>query len=299
MALVVGGLVFFEQAAAFAAATIQVTPATGLVSGKTVTVVGSGLAGSAKGLVLECNEAPREPTVFVGPPFDMAEPVGCSAPSLKHIVTTSASGTLATTLVVREGRKLGPPCGFDPVDGACSNHRDSAGNKPGKDAQNYPCPPSPAQQVAGIGCAIVFIDTSQEQVSAPITFLEPLTPAPPGTTTPTVPGTTPTTKPTTPTTAPPPTPSTVPSTPPTTLPRTSPSSSPVPPVLPGSSPPAKTGTATSPSPGSVATSSGHLAFTGLGRSGKLLAALGGFLLLLGLVLLFSDVRRFLPWLLGR
>jgi Neocarzinostatin family len=165
-----GALALFGTDVAFGSATINVTPAFGLTGGTVVTVTGTGLAKNAHGNVLECNGAPGEPTVFVGPPFDEWVPVGCSPPSLKHIATTGANGSLATTVVVHGGKKLGPPCGVIPVYGGCP-HFDSAGQRPRKDAQNYSCPPSPAQQAVGVTCSLVFIDTAQERVSAPITLV--------------------------------------------------------------------------------------------------------------------------------
>lgn len=168
--VIAGALVLFGTDAAFGAATIRVTPAFGLSGGKVVTVTGTGLAKNAYGTVIECNGTPGEPTVLVGPPFDEWVPVGCSPPSLKHIVWTGASGSLATTVVVHGGKKLGPPCGVIQVFGGCP-HLDTAGQSPRKDAQNYPCPPSPAQQAVGVTCSLVFIDTAQERVSAPITLV--------------------------------------------------------------------------------------------------------------------------------
>jgi hypothetical protein len=52
------------------------------------------------------------------------------------------------------------------------------------------------------------------------------------------------------------------------------------------------------SPGSVTANSGSLAFTGLGSVGKILAVVGGILLLLGLVLYFFDVKKLAAWFLG-
>jgi hypothetical protein len=296
--LMVGAFLFFGSAAAFATGpSISVRPNTGLTGGKTVTVVGSGLAAGAKGYVMECNEAPGEPTVRIGPPFDESLPIGCSAPSLKRIVSTTANGTLATTTIVHEGRKLGPPCGVFPIIAGCA-HADSAGQRPRGDAQNYPCPPSPAQQVAGVTCALVFVDTSHDQAAAPIVFLGPKAPPPPPTTTP---GTTGTTSPgTTGTTAPGTTGTTAPGTTPTTAAH---GSTPVPGATTGGSPAAATKPASasapgSTSPGSVTASSGSLAFTGLGSVGKVLAVVGGILLLLGLVLYFFDVKKLAAWFLG-
>src|ERR1700684_987033 len=95
-ALVVGGVVSLASAQAFAAGTLRVGPATGLTQGKVVSVAGTGLAANAYGYVLECNSAPHDPPLYVGPPFDQPVPIGCSRPSLKYIVSTSSAGTLST-----------------------------------------------------------------------------------------------------------------------------------------------------------------------------------------------------------
>ncbi len=304
-ALVVGGVLSIASAPAFAAAALRVSPANGLVQGEVVRVSGSGLAAHAFGYALECNSAPHEPTVFVGPPFDLRVPVGCSRPSLKYIVSTNSDGTLSTTIKVHVSRNLGPPCSVYSVFGPCGGRPDSAGKGPRADAQNYPCPPSPAQQEAGVTCSLVFYDTSHEVVSTPITFLGlgPPTKTPPATTPPatTPPATTP------PATTPP---GSTHTPPPGT--GTSPGGSGSSPG--GSSPgtPGLTratgggsgaGASTGGDPGSTGTgavsaNSGSLAFTGLGTTGKLLAGLGAFFLLLGLVLLFVNVRRVGTWLLG-
>ncbi|HEY5026704.1 MAG TPA: hypothetical protein VII76_17135 [Acidimicrobiales bacterium] len=297
--LVAGGFVLFKTATAVAASpSISVRPATGLTGGKKVTVSGSGLAASAKGYVLECNEAPGEPTIHIGPPFDESLPIGCSAPSLRRITATTSDGTLATITIVHEGRKLGPPCGVFPVIAGCGR-ADTAGKRPHADAQNYPCPPSPIQQVVGVRCALVFIDTGQDQVSAPITFLGAAAPPPV-----TVP-------PTTPLTVPPTTPGTVPHTSPGTTPHTTPGGS-------TGGAPGSTGTSTggasggaggagtvggavppSTAAGTVSAGSGSLAFTGLGLPEKILAIVGALLVLFGLALYFLDLKRVGVWFLGR
>jgi hypothetical protein len=303
--LVAGGFVLFKTATASAAApSITARPNTELGGGKKVAVTGTGLAPNAKGYVLECNEAPGEPTVHIGPPFDESLPIGCSAPSLRRITATTSNGTLATIIVVHEGRKLGPPCGVFPVIAGCGR-ADSAGKRPHGDAQNYPCPPSPVQQVAGVKCALVFVDTGHDVVSAPITFAGPPAP-PPVTVPPTSPVTVP---PTTPGTDPPTTPGTTPRTP-GTGPGTSPGAGPG--TSPGAGagaapggtpvPGARTGGSTgasSTAPGTVSAGSGSLAFTGLGLPEKILAILGAILVLFGLALYFLDLKRVAIWFLGR
>jgi hypothetical protein len=282
LVMMAGGIVLAVASSAFATAPLSVSPASGLNARQTVVVDATGLGTSSPGYILECNNAPGEPTVLIGPPFDTSVPIGCSPPSLKHLVYTKADGTLAATFKIVEGRKLGPPCGLHPVLSGCPR-ADTAGKTPRADAQNYPCPPSPEQQAAGVTCSLIFIDTAKDHVSAPIAFLGG--------------------GPAAPTTAPPPTlpPTTAPPAPPTTSPRTT---TPVV-VSSGGSPPsgpavgtAGTSSSSGTTPGVVKASSGSLAFTGLGTTGKLVALAGGILVLLGLVVFFVDVRKLALWLLG-
>ena len=276
-------------------------PAAGLTGGEKVTITGSGLAANAKGYVLECNEAPGEPTVNIGPPFDESLPIGCSAPSLRRITATTPAGTLSTIIVVHEGRKLGPPCGVFPVIAGCGR-ADSSGKRPHGDAKNYPCPPSPVQQVLGVKCALVFIDTGHDEVSAPISFLG--APAPP-------PATVPPTTPVTPPKTPPGGPQTSPGAPPgtgdpspgsQTSPATPPGTGdPSPAVTPAAATAPGASTAATPgatAPGTVSASSGSLAFTGLGLPEKIMAGLGAFLVLFGLALYLFDLKRVAAWFLG-
>ena len=157
--LMAGGLVVGASAAAFGVATISLSQSDALAQRQVVTITGVGLAGNTFGYVLECNDAPGEPTLTVGPPFDVTLPIGCSPASLKHLVSTTPAGSLSTTFEVHESRKLGPPCGPLTVFGGCP-HVDSAGHAPHKDAQNFPCPPSPAQQTVGITCSLLFLDAA-------------------------------------------------------------------------------------------------------------------------------------------
>jgi len=285
--LLAGGLIMATTSTAFGAGAISVSQSTGLKQAQVVTVTGAGLAASAFGYLIECNDAPGEPTVRVGPPFDVVLPIGCSAPNLKRIVHTTADGSLSATIRLHESRTLGPPCGLPQVLGPCK-HPDSAGNGPRGDAQNYPCPPSPTQQSAGVTCSVALVDSAGQTVSTNIAFVgagsgghtSPGT----GPTTPGNPGTTPPTSPpvTTPATQPPAQPGTSP-------PADSPSAA----TRPGSS-----GSPTVTTAGTVRASSGSLAFTGLGKPGVLLAILGFALVLIGLVLFFFDVRKIALWLLG-
>ena len=171
--------------------------------------------------------------------------------------------------------------------------RQSAGKGPRGDAQNYPCPPSPAQQAAKVTCSVVFVDNTGQSASTNITFVgafppaktTPGSPGSPGSTTPGSPGSTPTTTQAVPTSV----------TQPPTQPGTGASSgSPS-----GASGSAGTGgSSTVTTPGTVRAGSGSLAFTGLGKPGILLAVFGLALVLIGLALFFLDLRKLGLWLLG-
>ena len=165
----VGSVVWVASTPAWAAGTLHVSVATGLVQRQIVTVTGRGFAPRTYGYVLECNGTPGQPTVLVGSPFDTSLPVGCSAPSLKHIVSTTANGVLSTTFQVRLSKKIGPPCGVSMVLGGCGR-TDSAHQHPRKDAENYPCPPTPAQEARGVRCLLVFYDAAHDVASARIAF---------------------------------------------------------------------------------------------------------------------------------
>jgi hypothetical protein len=309
--LVVAGVVSFASAQAFAAGTLRATRASGLVQGEVVGVIGSGLAANAYGYVLECNSAPGEPTIAVGAPFNQRIPIGCSRPNLKYIVSTSAAGTLSTSIKVHVSRNLGPPCSVYSVFGPCGGRPDSAGKGPRADAQNFPCPPSPAQQAEGVTCSLVFYDTAHEQVSTPIKFLGsgPVLKTPPTTApSPIPPVTTPPGGGTTPGGGGGTTPGGGGGTTPGgggsgTSPAGGGGTTPGTPALTragggsgatgtSSGSPSSTGT------GVVKAGSGSLAFTGLGPIGKLLALLGGLFVLVGLVLFFVNVRKVGCWLLG-
>jgi hypothetical protein len=298
------GVLMFAGADAFATGALQSSASNNLTQAQVVTITGTGFAANSYGYVLECNETPGEPSVPVGPPFDTYIPIGCSAPNLKHIVSTTATGSLTTTFAVHLSRRLGPPCSPSSVLGPCGQ-ADSGGKRPRGDAMNYPCPPSPAQQAAKVSCALVFYDTAHEVVSTPITFLgggpatkpgpggggggggggspgssPPTTAAPvPVTTTPITPG------------RPGPVPTPVPATPPVGVPSTSSRGG-------GSSGGPGPSLSTTPAH-AVSASSGSLAFTGLGTGGQIVAFVGLALVLIGFVLMFANLRRLSLWLLGR
>ena len=185
--LLASGILLLGVGSAFAAtASIQVTPSTGLSQGTTVTVTGSGFTPSQPGNILECNNAPNEPTVQLSAPVNSAVPVGCTAPSLLHILSTKADGSISGSYPVSSGT-VGPPCGTNGAVISTCPATDSAGKAPAADAANYPCPPTQAQVNAGVVCVITYGDQANESANAPIHFTGEPTPV---TTTPT---TTPTT----------------------------------------------------------------------------------------------------------
>jgi hypothetical protein len=257
--LAVTGLTIVAATATASAATgltgtVTLTPATGLTNGQTVTLTGSGFSHGAIGNILECNSDSAQPNVHLGGVVNSDVPVGCSAPSLMKLVTTTATGTMTGTFTIIEGT-VGPPCGPSPAAVTCPA-TDAAGTSPTADAALYPCPPTAAEVAKGDTCQITYGDINNDSGVATINFAASTTPttaAP--TTTPTPAATTPTTK------AP------VVAAPTTVAPSTGASTA-----------------ATSPPTAAPAPST--LAATGPGPAVGWLGAIGIVLLLLGLVLLF-------------
>ena len=161
--------------------TLDVNPFTTLTNGQSVSVTGGGYAESSEGNVLECNNAPGQPTVTLGSPVNASVPIGCTAPSY-NVVSTSATGTVSTTYDVIEGT-VGPPCGASNDAITTCPSTDSAGQNPATDAANYPCPPTAAQQAAGATCTLMYGDLAGDSATTPILFSGPPIPEP--TTTPT------------------------------------------------------------------------------------------------------------------
>ncbi len=254
-ALVITGLTILASAGSASAAgvtgTLTLTPSTGLTNGTSVAVAGSGFTASSIGNLLECNNAPNEPTVTLGSPINSDVGVGCSAPSLTQLVQTDSTGAIkaGTTFKVVQGT-VGPPCGAAPAAVTCPA-TDSAGQSPTADAANYPCPPTAAQQAAGVICQLNYGDAAGDSAMATLSFQgsTPATTAPPTTVAPT----TATTKAATTAT--------------TVAPATG----------------AGGGSATPTT--AAAAASGTLAATGPGRGIGLLGVVGGVLLLFGLLLL--------------
>ncbi len=138
--------------------TMRALPTSNLVAGQNVVVVGAGFVPLASGAIIECNNAPGQPTV----PIDgFNAPVGCSGPYGGHetFLTTSPAGTVSGVYTVTTG-----------VVGPSAPGTDSAGHDAAADAADYPCPPTAAQQHAGASCEILVGDLAGDAATAPINF---------------------------------------------------------------------------------------------------------------------------------
>ncbi|MGO9027873.1 MAG: neocarzinostatin apoprotein domain-containing protein [Acidimicrobiales bacterium] len=157
--------------------SITATPSTGLLYGQQVTVQGAGASPDSEVFTLECNLAPGQPTIDTE---GVDLPVGCSGlfgfdEFSEPFALTSGTGTFTSTVVVLTGI-VGPP----------TTGQDSAGRNASTDAAAYPCPPTPAQQVADVSCGVAFVPLPDDPteaatsalVSAPITFGTPVTTSP-------------------------------------------------------------------------------------------------------------------------
>lgn len=133
--------------------TITVSPSTGLVGGEAVQISAENFAPNQTAGVLECNDAPGQPTIS----YDGIQvPVSCSSPSL---VGTSSTGSFSVSFRIVEG-VTGPP----------TEGTDSAGVSAETDAAAYPCPPTPAQQADGTTCDISSGDLVGDVAQAQIAF---------------------------------------------------------------------------------------------------------------------------------
>jgi len=90
-----------------------------------------------------CNSDPSQPTYSV---FGHNVPVGCSEFVVEQTSKYYSNGTLTYDYSVPSGNV-----------GSNDSGTDSAGNPASQDAANYPCPPTPAQQKAGIICALGLV----------------------------------------------------------------------------------------------------------------------------------------------
>ena len=136
-----------------------------------MTLTGSGFTPSSTGNILECNNDPNEPNVALGAPVNNPVGVGCTAPSLSAsaLTSTSASGTVSKQYPVAGGT-VGPPCGATGDLITTCPATDSSGGSPAADAAKYPCPPTPAQQAAGVVCVINFGDQAGDSGQVTILF---------------------------------------------------------------------------------------------------------------------------------
>ena len=119
--------------------------------GHALVVTASGLHAGASAAVIECNTANGEPMVQVA---TVLVPVGCSPPDLENPVRADAAGRFTATFEEKRGT-VGPPCGASGPK-TCPRS-DSAGGVPAIDAAKFPCPPTPAQQQAGVGCRLELV----------------------------------------------------------------------------------------------------------------------------------------------
>jgi hypothetical protein len=134
--------------------SITLAPSTGLIGGGTTEITGTNYLPNQLAGALECNDDPNQPTVeYEGA---AAVSVSCATPQL---VQTSATGTFSLRYRVSQG-VTGPP----------SSGTDSAGRPASVDAAAYPCPPTPAQQLAGDVCQIAVGDQAGDVARVPISF---------------------------------------------------------------------------------------------------------------------------------
>jgi len=170
------GAVALASGAAAANRTLAVSPHTGLSAGEMVIVYGTGFHHGARGVVLECNISPGQPTIvlsFHGTSHTI--PVGCTDPLP---VTVNSNGRFRTQkLVIQTGTLGGWETGTD-----------SAGNSAAADSASYPCPAPPGQATTTRSCAVEYLDDRAEKSSRPITFTSTGTTTTTTTTTTTEPG---------------------------------------------------------------------------------------------------------------
>ena len=136
--------------------SLAVFPAGGLAGGSTVGVEAWNLTAGSPGGVLECNDAPGQPTIGVS---GVSAPVGCTNPFNGHLVTPSPDGTVSASFTIRVG-----------IIGPVADGVDSAGRSAASDAAGYPCPPTAAQQAAGVTCQMVVGDLAADAARQPIAF---------------------------------------------------------------------------------------------------------------------------------
>ena len=131
-----------------------------LASGDVVTIAGANFAPSALSSALECNSDLSQPVVlFLG----NYVPVSCTQLSL---VTTTKTGTLTDPFTIKTGTIGSPPTGTPTCTEVSTTAPTTTSTVPNcktsgvglTDAANYPCPPTPAQQLAGDTCVLAIGD---------------------------------------------------------------------------------------------------------------------------------------------
>jgi hypothetical protein len=153
--------------------TLMADPGTCLSGGTPIAVTGLGYDASSLGILLQCNNAPDQPTVSLPAPISETVPVSCTGIALANAITTSSTGGFSTTWGAIDGVN-GPPCGKS-GDLAATCPLDSSGADAATDAAIYPCPPTAAELAAGDSCTLSFGDQKGKTATVPISFV----PAPP------------------------------------------------------------------------------------------------------------------------
>jgi hypothetical protein len=97
-----------------------------------------------------------------------AIPVSCSQIKTFQVNADGTIGTQYQSFTIVEGT-TGPPCGASPTV-PCDKPADSSEGSPATDAQNFPCPPTAAQQAAGVGCVLAVGDLGGDKAAVPIQF---------------------------------------------------------------------------------------------------------------------------------
>ncbi len=172
--------------------TLTADPGTCLTGGTPIAITGSGYDAKSLGIVLQCNSASGQPTVYLAIAKEQV-PVSCTGIALANAITTSSTGTFSATWDAIDG-VTGPPCGkAGDLTNPCP--ADSTGGDAATDAASYPCPPTPTQAAAGATCTIAFGDEAGKTATTPISFAATATPStggggvPPSTTATTAPAT--------------------------------------------------------------------------------------------------------------
>jgi hypothetical protein len=127
--------------------SIQVSPSTGLstsgTTSATITSTNWDASSDTYFVPIECNSDPTQPTYSV---FGHNVPVGCSEFVVEQTSKYYSNGTLSYPYSVPSGNI-----------GSSDSGTDSAGNPANQDAANYPCPPTAAEQKAGVICAVALV----------------------------------------------------------------------------------------------------------------------------------------------